>query len=361
MKIAIDVKNLALFTGGISAYIKPLIKAWIEYEPQVAFVLIGPKIDLSWLQGLKNFEYAELVWPNSLPRQLRHPVYDLIIFPRAVKRIKPDFLFTPYHDVLLPKHVPSIMMIHDTCIGELKDVYPRSIRVYYEKMLRINLKRSINVFTVSYASKSAIMKRYLLEEEMVQVIPNAFEKSPYETHILPDKKVDQSIVLFYPGGADFRKNVKRLVLALSIVQDCGYSVILRVTGNLDGAWERELKGVDQTLMDKVKFLGYLDQNLLNNEYIKADVVVYPTLCEGFGRVCLEAMGIGAKLACSDIPVLHEVADDYAVYFNPFNIEDIAKKIIIAYHLDDKSPLVKKEYLEKNVSKLFVDTIKKYIS
>lgn len=361
MKIAIDVKNLALFTGGIAAYIKPLINRFIGSEQQIDFVLVGPKIDVDWLQNLDNFEVMEIAWPRILPRQLRHPFYDTVLFPKAIRKVKPDFIFTPYHDVLLPKGIPSVMMIHDTCIADLTDIYPRSIRLYYETMLSINLKRCKGIFTVSNASREAIVKKYQVKNEIVSVIPNAFEAS--FTNVDGPERMEESknIVLFYPGGAEFRKNIKRMVLALKHIEDNGYLVSLRVTGNYDYNWQRQLKGIDESLLNKITFLGYLEPYQLGNEYKRADVVIYPSLCEGFGRVCLEAMAMGAKLACSDIPVLHEVAEDYAIYFNPFNVADIAKKVIFANDGCKKNPLIKEEYQEENVAGLFLETIKKYLA
>jgi glycosyltransferase involved in cell wall biosynthesis len=68
------------------------------------------------------------------------------------------------------------------------------------------------------------------------------------------------------------------------------------------------------------------------QYPACDVVVYPTLCEGFGRVALEAMELGAPLACSDLEVLREVAADYPVYFNPRETGDMTRAVLEARHL-----------------------------
>ncbi|WP_026905525.1 glycosyltransferase family 4 protein [Pedobacter glucosidilyticus] len=358
MKIVVDIKNLALFTGGISAYFKPLMLKWIKTNTEIHFVLLGPKIDLSWLHECKNVELVEIRWPMYLPRTLRHPFYDNILFPKAIKTIEsPDFIFTPYHDVLLPKGTPSVMMIHDSCIGDLKTIYPKSIRYYYELMLRRNLRRCLAVFTVSNSSKKAISLRYNLSPEKIHVVPNSF--TVHSAIKTKSNITKNSVSIFYPGGADFRKNVKRLVLALGIIKDKGVNVQLKVTGNYLGAWERELKGVEQRLINAVEFLGYIESEEVIHEYANCDLVVYPTLCEGFGRVCLEAMSVGAKLVCSNLPVLNEVSEDYAIYFNPYNIEDIANKILYAIEQPSKSPKLREDYSKEVVENLFLTEIKRY--
>ena len=58
----------------------------------------------------------------------------------------------------------------------------------------------------------------------------------------------------------------------------------------------------------------------------------PSLGEGFGRVGLEAMELGVPLACSDLPVLHEVLGDYPEYFNPLRVEEIVESFFPVFLL-----------------------------
>ncbi|WP_374166359.1 glycosyltransferase family 4 protein [Arcticibacter sp. MXS-1] len=361
MTVAIDTKNLALFTGGISAFVKPLIRRWLEERPDLSFVLVGPDMDVDWLQGLSNFKIKRVSWPTIFPRQLRHPLYDLILFPYALRQLKPNFIFTPYHDVLLPKGVPAVMMIHDTCILELRDIYPKPIYLYYNKMLRVNLKRAKNVLTVSNASKIAIIKHYQVDENVIQIVPNSLDlPGEIRRSYQGEAKDSLSINLFYAGGADYRKNIKNLVKAVNELGKMGYEVSLKVTGSFNRYWERELEGVDSSTVSKLNFLGFLSTTELQKEYAEADVVVYPSLCEGFGRVCLEAMAVGAALACSDLAVLKEVSGDYAVYFDPLNVKDIAEKIVVAKNRGRQQPVLKDEYKVSRVTELFVETMDRFI-
>ena len=48
-------------------------------------------------------------------------------------------------------------------------------------------------------------------------------------------------------------------------------------------------------------------------YRGAQVVVFPSLYEGFGLPAIEALAAGTPLVCSDIPTLREVAADAALY------------------------------------------------
>ena len=58
----------------------------------------------------------------------------------------------------------------------------------------------------------------------------------------------------------------------------------------------------------------------------ASAFVYPSLYEGFGLPILEAFYHKTPVACSNTSSLPEVAGDAAIYFDPYNIEQMAKAI-----------------------------------
>ena len=70
------------------------------------------------------------------------------------------------------------------------------------------------------------------------------------------------------------------------------------------------------MADDVRLLGAVDPDRLEALYAAAALVATPTRFEGFGLPVLEAMARGVPVACSDLPVLREVAGDAAVYFDP---------------------------------------------
>ena len=65
-------------------------------------------------------------------------------------------------------------------------------------------------------------------------------------------------------------------------------------------------------------LSDLPANELRQLYRRAELVVCPTIFEGFGYSGVEAMRSGGVIAASDIPVHREVYEDAAAYFNPYD-------------------------------------------
>ncbi len=364
MNIAIDAKNLALYGGGISHWVSEFLPAWIANSRDDQFSLLTP-----CGEGLKKVEIAgtetlQCQWPLSLPRQLRHPVYDNWIFPRAVKKLKPDFIFSPYFDVRMPPNIPYAITIHDLCFIEVGHLYPSHLRNYYLYMMRLNLTHASHVMTVSNTTRLQLMNVLGVPSEKISVIPNALDEIFLDTKPSPEAimswrgKIDPSgneKLLLYPGGIEYRKNISGLIAALQIIWRQDRKFILLITGESS---EQFLSSVPREFVEsgKIHFLGRLSQADLRLAYGSVDAVVYPTFSEGFGRVCLEAMGSGTPLACSDLAVLREVAGDYPIYFDPNAPQAISDAIMNAANLGPQPEVLKEEFTSSNVRAKFINEI-----
>lgn len=367
MRILVDTKNLALYGGGIAHWFSPLLMAWIAHRPDARFLLVGPPFDTAFLSASSNWEHIPLIWPEWLPRPLRHPWYDNVLFPRAVARLRPSLVMSPYHDVRLPRGVPSIIGVHDLCLDELEFVYPRRIRAYYLALLRHNLRRAAFVITVSETSRSKLIERYGVASDQVGVVyntpPAAFDKVPEAAAVIAFRERHGAAgrLLFYPGGSEYRKNVARLAQTFSrlVQRDAGLGLL--VTGNKDSRWDAALAEIPDALRQRVVFAGRLNDTELCLAYAAADAVVYPSLCEGFGRVCLEAMDTGTPLACSDMPVMREVAGDYAHYFDPYNVGSIDEAVAAALSQGHCSPVRDARFQSSVVKIDFLRAMDRFLS
>jgi glycosyltransferase involved in cell wall biosynthesis len=110
------------------------------------------------------------------------------------------------------------------------------------------------------------------------------------------------------------KNQRLLVEALPLLPD---DVQLVLVG-YDEGYGRELGDTAARLgvTTRVRQLGYTAAPELEALWALADCAAFPTRAEGFGLPVLEAMRRGVPVACSDIPVLREVAAAAASYFDP---------------------------------------------
>jgi glycosyltransferase involved in cell wall biosynthesis len=77
---------------------------------------------------------------------------------------------------------------------------------------------------------------------------------------------------------------------------------------------------------RIRFTGWLDDDVLDGLYRAATCFVFPSLAEGFGLPVLDALVRGTPVACSNATSLPEVAGDAALYFEPTDIRAISAAI-----------------------------------
>ncbi|HLN81533.1 MAG TPA: glycosyltransferase family 1 protein, partial [Thermoanaerobaculia bacterium] len=85
-------------------------------------------------------------------------------------------------------------------------------------------------------------------------------------------------------------------------------------------------GRDGIRDDSVRVVGYLQDADLSTVVAGAELLVFPSLYEGFGLPVLEAMSAGVPVICSDRASLPEVAGDAALFFDPTNISEMSETL-----------------------------------
>jgi alpha-1,3-rhamnosyl/mannosyltransferase len=80
----------------------------------------------------------------------------------------------------------------------------------------------------------------------------------------------------------------------------------------------------------VVFTGFVKDADLRALYSAARVCVCPSLYEGFGFTVLEAMACAAPVVCSSATSLPEVAGNAALYFDPYDADEMASQIVRAF-------------------------------
>lgn len=85
------------------------------------------------------------------------------------------------------------------------------------------------------------------------------------------------------------------------------------------------------LEDRITIHPFTKQ--IQDYYSKAQVYVLSSRWEGMPLVLVEAMSHGLPIVTSDLPVCQEILDDFGIYFQNGNVENLAQRLEDATHID----------------------------
>src|SRR5207244_3436993 len=130
----------------------------------------------------------------------------------------------------------------------------------------------------------------------------------------------------YVGRPNPHKNLGRLLEAFSLVKQSVPDVHLVLAGKEDSLFRHHAHEVNRLGIPDVHFTGYVDDGQLRWLYDHTEAYIFPSLSEGFGLPGLEAMAHGAPVISSNATCLPEIYGDAAKYFDPLDVDDMAKAI-----------------------------------
>jgi glycosyltransferase involved in cell wall biosynthesis len=135
----------------------------------------------------------------------------------------------------------------------------------------------------------------------------------------------EEICLLNVGSTHQRKNIFTILKVLETLMKKGLSVRLWKVGSNFTA-EQQAYIEDRQLESQITCLGYPDRETLIELYNAADLLLAPSLYEGFGLTILEAMACGTPVVTANVSSLPEVVGDAAISLDPLDIEGIAAAI-----------------------------------
>ncbi|WP_282074642.1 glycosyltransferase family 4 protein [Maribacter aquivivus] len=211
------------------------------------------------------------------------------------------------HDVLMALiGVKTVLTIHDLVF--LENVR-NPIKYFYKWLfwLYLPVKIADEVVCISNKTKEAILKKMKIDK--LTVIYNAID--PIFKHVAKPFNNIKPVVLHI--GTGWNKNLERTIIALENIP-CH----LRIIGKLN---DNQLKLLDNHKIDFSNQCNLTDENI-KDEYIKCDIVNFPSEYEGFGMPVIEGHKTGRVVVTSKIEPIIEVSANAVAYVDPNNIESI---------------------------------------
>jgi glycosyltransferase involved in cell wall biosynthesis len=204
----------------------------------------------------------------------------------------------------------QVLTIHDLSPLEHPEWFRADFALWYRLFLPILARRVQKVFTPSIYVKQKIIRRFGIEN--VTVTPNGVDHSLFHPGAKQTRLDLPACYILFVGTLEPRKNLNLLLQAWEQIKDDFRETGLVIVG-VNGHVFRNISY--RHPMERVYFLGYVDDETLAGLYANAMLFVLPSQEEGFGLPALEAMASGAPVIVSDGGALPEVVGEAGMIFS----------------------------------------------
>jgi len=323
-KLVLDCRYWGPSHTGIGRYTQSLALALHQLKPKYDIHLIIPSHAKRKIY--KQVPRFKLITATARPYSL----YEQIEIPRLLHQIQPDLTHFLHFNVPLFYSGPFIATIHDLIkhhSAGLKTT-TRSVLTYPFKRLgyHLSVKHAIYnsqaVLTPSNWVKQDIQQFYSVKPSQIFVTPEAAAQPYLNPRTSSKRTPPQYPYLIYVGNAYPHKNLIQLIKA---VRQTPYKLVI-VTGR-DIFYSRLRQQIRQLkAQSTVKLKSFTSDADLKVLYHHSQAFITASLFEGFGLPGLEAMASKTLVLSSKRASLPEVYGQAAIYFNPYNVNNILKAI-----------------------------------
>jgi glycosyltransferase involved in cell wall biosynthesis len=330
IRIGLDMSRLGHQRGGEETYSVNLARALARIDAENDYYLYYATPPSRPLVDQVNV-HERCVGPESL--WIRTP----LTLPRAAWKDRVDVL----HVVHVTPPVCTARMVvtaFDVSYEVYPEHFPLGLRLRLSKLVPYSVRRARKVLTISEYSKRQLIEWYRLPEDKVEVVSCGVDTALYRPIPREDAWARLRVryagigerFILYVGSLQPRKNVPRLLEAYArLVAEEGIEHQLLLVGKHKWLTAEVAEALERLkLTDKrVRFTGHVPDEDLPFLFNAADLMVFPSLFEGFGLPCVEAMACGTPVVCARATSLPEVVGDAAILVDPLDVGDIARGML----------------------------------
>jgi len=357
MKVGITTFGCDL-KSGMSRYVTNLITQFSNINTQDEFEILGHKSALpEYLSGVRNDEISSFHVAESLQKPILNVAWHQLSLPGVCKNHGYDVLFLPAASRRTPVWTPCPMIgtIHDMSPFHIMGKYDPFRNFYQMQVLPRLYNRLSHIISISESTKKDIQKYTNIPDEKITVIHHAADTSMFyprdrnqALESLGDYQIKTPYIIYISRIESPAKNHLNLIRAfekLKREEKIPHQLIL-AGADWHGAEEVHQAAESSNFSKDIILSGYVKGEDLPNLYSAADLMVFPSLFEGFGLPILEAMSCGVPVACSNISSMPEIAGDAAELFDPLDFESIARGMSKILLSDEHKEAIRKKGQER---------------
>ncbi|HEX4728156.1 MAG TPA: glycosyltransferase family 1 protein [Jatrophihabitans sp.] len=307
---------------GVGRYVDSLIPAFAGTEASIQ-VLCRPE-DVEHYRQLSG--RPAVAAPALTGRRPARLVWEQLGLPRSARKQRPDLLHSPHytHPLLLglTHRLPLAVTLHDATFFTDPGLHTRSKGPFFRTATRLALRAADACLVPSQATADELVSQAGARPEQLQVAHLGVDTAVFRPPTAEAKAAvratlglepDQPYLAFL-GTIEPRKNVPALIRGWAqVFADRPNPPALVLAGGM--GWDTGVAAAIAELPAALRLIrpGYLPLDQLSGLLGGAELVVYPSLGEGFGLPVLEGMACAAPVLTTRNLALSEVGGDAVAY------------------------------------------------
>ncbi len=334
MRVAIDVQNLLMPMTGVGYYVSNLVRALsrlhLDATVEAFYFSRNARKGRLELEGGSVVEKAVRFPPGRvvqfLWKRLSFPKADTFVGSADVFHF-PNFVARPVRKGRVVVTIPDLSFLRFPQFTERKNLK------FLKGQVPRSIERADRIIAISEFTAREICEFFPSAKDKVAVtqlgVTEAFhriEDKEALTAVKAKYDLPDDYILFV-GTLEPRKNLMTLLEAYRIFRAQSRrrdSTALVVAGMKGWLYRETMKRIGNMPAEMAPVMvGYVEETDLPGLYSAARMAVVPSLYEGFGLPCLEAMACGTPLVCSNVASLPEVVGDAAILVSPHDPEEMA--------------------------------------
>lgn len=343
MRIAFDAKRAFENSTGLGNYSRMLIDQLVSDFPTNDYYLMAPKRTDNYRPA--QIPNVHIISPSGIGKSFPS-LWRSSWVKKDLERLGINLYHGLSHEIPLGidrSAIKSVVTIHDLIFEYYPEQYKAVDVNIYRKKFKYACEHATHIISVSKQTRDDLVRLYKVPESKISVcypsvlpayecIVTADEREAVrKKYRLPDK------YLLYVGSIIERKNLLNVCKALHALKG-KVDLPLVVIGSGNGSYAELVNDYIKTngMQAQVQFLerqpeandpGFKSSEDFPAIYQSAEMLLYPSMYEGFGLPVLEALWSRIPVITSNTSCLPETGGDAACYVDPTIVDELANAIL----------------------------------
>lgn len=333
MKIGYDAKRAFHNSSGLGNYSRDLLRIMFKHRKEHDYYLFNPKPPKRELFRIGGSDRIHEINPSSKLHKIIHPIWRSSAVISECKRLGIELYHGLSNELPLGiKRSPlkGVVSIHDLIFMRFPKLYRRADRVVYRAKFEQACKEADRVIAISRQTADDLVKLLKVPSEKIEVVyqgcqPEYAKEYSKKSLVQIKEKLDlPDRFLLGVGTLERRKNQELILKAMAGMED---KIDLVLVGKPTSYKNELLKLADELgIGDRLKFYNDLPTEELAQVYRLSEMVLYPSLFEGFGIPIVEALASGVPIITSKDGCFIEAGGDAAIYTDPKNPDELRSQV-----------------------------------